>query len=194
MKSDSQIPEPFLFNPLKHHLGYLKEFTDQMIDTESDNNISNLTKELKHLGSSVTDVYKGKLNINKICREIEYFLQNKRILNKESFSLWTGEGTNDFRIISLSDGSEWTLKFHDNSQRFVHIFPARNSQHTFRVKANTLKSAILYQIIIGKDFIAGDDLNRVRTLLLLSPVKDTIDTEAIIEMIEIIRDSGSVNN
>jgi hypothetical protein len=191
MKSDSQIPEPFLFNPLKHHLGYIKEFTNQMIDTESENNIINLTKELKHLGSSVTDVYNGKLHINKICGEVEYFLQNKRILTSESFSLWTGAETNDFRIISLSDGSEWTLKFQNNIQRYVHIFPARNSQHTFRVKANTLKSALLYHILIGKDFISGYDLNRVRTLLLLSPVKDTIDTEAITEMIEIIRNSGN---
>jgi hypothetical protein len=191
MKSDSQIPEPFLFNPLKHHLGYIKEFTNQMIDTESENNIINLTKELKHLGSSVTDVYNGKLHINKICGEVEYCLQNKRILTSESFSLWTGAGTNDFRIISLSDGSEWALKFQNNIQRYVHIFPARNSQHTFRVKANTLKSALLYHILIGKDFISGYDLNRVRTLLLLSPVKDTIDTEAITEMIEIIRNSGN---
>jgi hypothetical protein len=79
------------------------------------------------------------------------------------------------------------LKYHDNEKRFVHIFPARNSQHTFRVKANTLKSAILYNILIGKDFITGDDLNRVRTLLNLSPVKDTVDTEAVTEMIEILR-------
>jgi hypothetical protein len=93
-----------------------------------------------------------------------------------------------FRIISLSDRSQWTLKFHDNPQRFVHIFPARNSQHTFRVKANTLKSALIYLIIIGKDLVTGDDLNNVRSLLGLSPVNDTLDTEAILEMIEILRD------
>jgi hypothetical protein len=187
MKPGYQIPEPFLFNPLKHHLGFIKEFTNQMIDAESNDNIKNLTKELKHLGSSVMDVYTGTLPIKHICKEVEDHLQKKGIIKRESFSTWAGANTNDFRIISLSDDSQWTLKFHDNILRFVHIFPARNSQHTFRIKSNTLKSALLYHILIGKDFISGDDLNQVRTLLVLSPVKDVSDTEAITEMIEILR-------
>ena len=93
-----------------------------------------------------------------------------------------------FILYQLSDGSQWTFKYHNNPQRFVHLFPARNSQHTFRVKANTLKSALIYNIIIGKDLVTGDDLNKVRPLLGLSPVKDSIETEAIMEMIEILRD------
>jgi hypothetical protein len=40
---------------------------------------------------------------------------------------------------------------------------------------------------VGKDFVTGDDLNSVRPVLGLSPVRDAIDTEAIVEMIEIIR-------
>ena len=52
------------------------------------------------------------------------------------------------------------------------------------------KSSLDYTIIIGKDLITGDDLNKVRPLLGLSPVKDSLDTEAILEMIEILRASG----
>ena len=115
-------------------------------------------------------------------------LKEKEFLKIEPFSDWTGTGMKDFRIISLSDGSQWTLKYHDNRLRFVHIFPARESRHTFRVKSNTLKSALLYYILVGKDFITGDDLNRVRSLLGLSPIRDPIDTEAITEMIEILRE------
>jgi hypothetical protein len=47
---------------------------------------------------------------------------------------------------------------------------------------------LIYLIIIGKDLVTGDDLNNVRSLLGLSPVNDTLDTEAILEMIEILRD------
>jgi hypothetical protein len=47
---------------------------------------------------------------------------------------------------------------------------------------------LIYLIIIGKDLVTVDDLNNVRPLLGLSPVKDTLDTEAILEMIEILRD------
>jgi hypothetical protein len=79
------------------------------------------------------------------------------------------------------------LKYHNDKNRYVHIFPARNSLHSFRVKANTLKSAILYYILIGKDYITKDDLNRARALLGLSPVKGPAEAEAITEMIEILR-------
>jgi hypothetical protein len=55
------------------------------------------------------------------------------------------------------------------------------------VRGNTLKSAVIYLILIGKDKITGDDLNKVRPMLGLSPVKGEIEAEAIVEMIEIIR-------
>jgi hypothetical protein len=187
MNTDYQIPEPFLFNPIKHHLGFIKEFINLNID-KSIADIQVLTRELKHLGKSVMDIYTGSLSIRNICIEAEEFLKQEDILRKETYSIWAGTKMDCYKIIPLSDGSQWTLKFHDNPQRFVHIFPARNSQHTFRVKSNTLKSALIYNIIIGKDLVTSDDLNKVRPLLSLSPVKDAIDTEAILEMIEILRD------
>jgi hypothetical protein len=147
-----------------------------------------LARDLKHIGTSVMDIYTGSLQIKNVCTEVADFLLVKDLQDRETYSVWTGTKMDSFRIIPLSDGSQWTLKFHNNPQRFVHIFPARNSQYTFRVKSNTLKSALIYNIIIGKDLVTGDDLNKVRPLLGLSPVKDTIDTEAILEMIEILRD------
>ena len=187
MKAEYQIPEPILFNPLKHHLGFIKEFINLRIDGESNNDIRNLIKELKHLGTSVMDVYTGTLSITDISKEVEEFLEKKKIIKRDLFSHWTGANTTDFKIISLTDGSQWALKFHDNEIRYVHIFPARSSPHSFRVKSNTLKSAVLYYIMIGKDYVSNDDLNKVRPLLGLSPVKDTVDNEAILEMIEILR-------
>jgi hypothetical protein len=188
MIAETQIPEPILFNALKHHLGFIREFIYQKSERNPESDHKNMIKELKHLGTSVMDVYTGSLLISEICNEVMLFLGEKDLSGRDHFSEWTGNELKDFRIISLSDGSQWTLKYHDNCQRFVHIFPARGSQHTFRVKSNTLKSAILYYILIGKDFITGDDLNRVRSMLGLSPIKDPVDTEAITEMIEILRE------
>ena len=190
MNTDYQIPEPFLFNPLKHHLGFIREYIYFKTD-ESNTDIKILIKELKHFGTSVMDVYTGSLSIINICKEVEDLLEKKDILKRESFSLWIGINMNDFRIVSLSDSSQWTLKYHNNEIRYTHLFPARSGPHSFRVKSNTLKSALLYYILIGKDFITGDDLNKARILLGLSPIKDTIDTEALTEMIEILRVSGS---
>ena len=187
MYTDYHIPEPFLFNPLKHHLGFIREFIFHKTDENSDTDNLSLIKELKHLGTSVMDVYKGPLSIDNICREVEKYLDRKEIILREPFSRWIGRSIDNFRVISLTDGSQWTLKYHDNNLRFIHLFPARGSQYSFRVKANTLKSALLYNIIIGKDYISGNDINNVRTMSGLSPIKDTIDTEAIMEMIELLR-------
>jgi hypothetical protein len=186
MNIDYPIPEPFLFNPMKHHLGFMKEFINSNIDN-ANSDIRILTRYLKHIGGSVMDIYTGSLSVLTICGETQQFLRQKNIEALGDFASWAGRKIECFRIISLSDGSQWTLKFHNNPERFVHIFPARNSQHTFRVKSNTLKSALIYNVIIGKDLVTGDDLNKVRPLLDLSPVKDAIDTEAILEMIEILR-------
>lgn len=187
MNYDYQIPEPVLFNPFKHHLGFIKEFINQNIDNPG-LNIQTLSKDIRHLGTSVMDIYNGRLSVRSICVEAVEFLDHKGILFKVPYSQWTGTNTDSFRIITLSEGSQWTLKYHNDKQRFVHLFPARNSPHTFRVKANTLKSALVYNIIIGKDLVTSEDLNKVRPILGLSPVKNAIDTEAILEMIEILRD------
>jgi hypothetical protein len=186
MNTDYQISEPLLFNPIKHHLGYIKEFINHNIDNPG-SNLSSLAKDIRHIGRSVMDIYSGLLSIRSISIETAEFLKQKNIYARDSYSAWAGTKFECSRIINLSDNSQWTLKYHNNPTRYVHIFPARNSRHTFRVKANTLKSALIYIIIIGKDLVTGDDLNKVRPLLGLSPVKDSIDTEAILEMIEILR-------
>ncbi len=187
MITDSQIPEPILFNPLKHHLGFIRDFVYLHCETGMNHSDSDLVRELKHLGTSVMDVYSGTLTIRKICREVTEFLLEKKLSDKNMFSSWTGLKMNEFKVVPLSDGSDWTFKYRNSNTRFVHIFPARGSSHSFRVKSNTLKSALLYYIKVGKDYITGDDLNSIRPLLGLSPVKDAADTEAIVEMIEILR-------
>jgi len=181
------IPEPLLFNPLKHHLSFIREYVEHKVHNPEEYDKDIFLKEIKHLGTSVMDIYTGSLSIENISKEVMMFLVSKNIIERELFAGWAGRNDNDFRVIPLSDNSEWTLKYHNNEKRYVHIFPARNSPHSFRVKSNTLRSAILYYVVIGKDFITGDDLNSARALSCLSPVRDPIDTEAITEMIEILR-------
>jgi hypothetical protein len=186
MHSEYHIPEPFIFNPLKHHLEYIREFIS--FRTAEDNDLKTLLKEIRHIGTSVMDVYTGSLTSDKIFSEINRFLILNKITSFSAFGNWTGKRFNDYKVATLSDTSQWALKYHNDENRYVHLFPARLSPHSFRVKANTMKSAILYYIMIGKDYITGDDLNRARALLGLSPVKGPAETEAITEMIEILRD------
>lgn len=180
------IPEPFQFNPLKHLLAFSREFVSDWSEGNSPDNTF-LMKELKHIGTSVMDIYTGSLSTDNLVKEISDYLNSNKLSGHEAFSEWTGIKHNDFRIIALSDSSQWTLKYHNDEFRYVHFFPARESAHTLRVKANTLKSALLYLIIIGKDYISEPDLNRARALAGLSPIKDPEDAAAITEMIEMIR-------
>jgi hypothetical protein len=188
MAVDYQVPEPLLFNPMKHHLGFIREYISLRAD-EGNPLTEDTTRDLKHLGTTVMDVYRGSLSISDICAESEACLKLNGIVKSEHYANWIGNKGKGFRIISLSDGSEWTLKFNYNKFRYIHLFPARNGPHTFRIKANTLKSAILFLIIIDKDFVSSNDLNRIRPLIGLSPLKETADHEAILEMVKIIRGS-----
>jgi hypothetical protein len=181
------IPEPLLFNPLKHYLPYIRDFISTHNLSINDLDLKDLTRELKHLGTSVMDIYTGGLSQVTVFNEILEFLNSYNIKENGAYKAWTGNDSDDFRIITLSDGSQWTLKYHDRETRYVHIFPARSSSHSFRVKANTLKSAILYIIIFGKDYVSEDDLNAARALAGLSPVREVADAEAVTEMIEILR-------
>jgi hypothetical protein len=192
MNFDNLISEPFLFNPLKHHLGFLREFTHSVTE-QNGLDINFINKELSHLGTSVMDMYSGTLKISQISMETEEFLSMNDLFRKKSFCAWADVKDEIHRFITLSDNSQWTLKYNEDQKRFIHIFPSRNSKHTFRIKPNTLKTALLYYMLIGKDLITTKDLNRVRALSGLSPVKNTTDTEAITEMIEILRVPGSLN-
>jgi hypothetical protein len=182
------IPAPVMFNPLKHHLGFIREFTRAWSDrTYNHTDQTVMISELKHLGSSVMDVYSGTLSIEQICYEVMAFPEVNRLTEKEKFASRGRRKISDFTILTLSDSSSWSVSCNNNSRLWVHIFPARGSIHSFRIKSNTIRSAILYHILIGKDYVTNYDLNIVRSLLGLSPVKDTVDAEAINEMIEILR-------
>jgi hypothetical protein len=185
MFTEPQIPGSFLFNPLKHHIGFIREFINNL-SPFTDIPSEDLVRQIRHIGGSVTDVYMGGLSVAGILEEISAALKKNGAGDLKGFSAWAGTGKNDFRLIELSDQSQWTVKYHENGTRYVHLFPARSSPHSFRVKANTLKSAILYNIFTGKDFVTEEGLNKARAMAGLSPVKDVFDSEAITELIEML--------
>lgn len=187
MSEEVQIPEPILFNPLKHYLPFIRDYVNSRSFSINDPSLKDLTRELKHIGTCVMDIYTGGLTQKIIFTEILEHLKLNGLTEKNAYMEWAGSDFNDYRIISLSDSSQWTLKYYDHESRFVHIFPARSSPHSFRIKANTLKSAVLYIIVIGRDYITEDDLNAARALAGLSPVREVADAEAVTEMIEILR-------
>jgi hypothetical protein len=191
MFRQDQIPAPFLCNPIKHHLGFIRTYISEKVDPGVSLDNSSILKELKHLGGSQMDVYSGSLGTEEIITGIYSILDENDLIARENFVLWTGKNPGDFKTITLSDGSVWVLKYFNGEQRYIHPFPMRYSPQTFRIKANTLKSAILYLIFVGKDYVTEEDLNLARAVGGLSPVKEVVDAEAIMEMIEMLREAKS---
>ena len=73
-----QIAQPVLFNPLKHHLGYIKDYIYHNSEYENDIKLTDIIRELKHLGTSVMDIYTGSLPVEIICNEVKDSLEKKR--------------------------------------------------------------------------------------------------------------------
>jgi len=118
-----QIPEPFLFSPLKHYLPYITAYTEIKAGEESYPGSEELIRELRHIGTCVMDVYKGTLSPDQIFSEIRHFLLSKQIYTKDVYGKWAGISFRNYRIIKLSDASRWTLKYFEDELRYVHIFP-----------------------------------------------------------------------
>ena len=163
------IKKPYLFNPLKHHLGYILEFIKCYGDKTS-----SLRKDLSIIGSSQIDLYCGCLSIDHLLKEFDHYLNNCISIDKDSYIELINE-SNDYLVVALSDGSEWFLRVGTESDRYVHFHPARFSPQTLRITANALKSLISAGIISDKA-ISLEAINRARVAILgLDPIQD-LDT------------------
>jgi hypothetical protein len=128
------VKEPFIFNPLKHHWGYVKEWVREA--SEEKDSLHDL---LKKLGNSQMDMYMGSLSTKQILKQVRKKIKKKKVFTYASFSEWID---GDHKIVQIKDGSSWVLRIHKEKDRYIHIHPARYSKHSERVQANILKSAI----------------------------------------------------
>lgn len=137
------LPEPILFHPLKHHLLYIRQFISEHMHASK----ADITAALKTIGSSQLDLYTGSLTPDQIAGETLLSLHQKGLLTSKAFKEFLTEGQTDYQIISLSDKTDWILRWGTRHNRYVHLHPARYTQNTLRVKANSLKTAIAVHIL-----------------------------------------------
>ena len=162
----SSVPEPLLFNPLKHHLGYIKEYIRQF----NRDDMTILKSYLQTIGDSQMDLYTGALSIAQISHQILIFINDSLLSSKRVYIKFINE-LNGYCMITISDGSKWILREGLNSERYIHFHPARYSPNTDRIKANTLKSLIAAHII-HKNHVGLPEINQVRSeILQLAPLK-----------------------
>jgi len=183
MMMEQPLPEPILFHPLKHHLGFLKDFVASSIASPE----PELIRTFKRIGGSQLDLYIGPLSPLQIAEEVILYLQQQCLLMPEEYQSYLGAG--GYRLCSLSDGSAWTLRWGVHAGRHVHLHPGRYSLHTLRVKANHLKTALAVAIASIKynQPVTLPLLNQVRAgWLALPPVPGYTSEEGLGKVLDLV--------
>ncbi|MBC5994825.1 hypothetical protein [Pontibacter cellulosilyticus] len=187
-----QLPEPILFHPFKHHMGFILAYIQEnrSIDPQL------LRTDLLTLGTSQLDLYFGPLSSEQIAKETVLYLQEHNLLTPQAFRYYLQSGGSDYRCITLSDNTDWVLRWGVVANRYVHLHPARYASHTTRVKAAALKTAIATVIAATQLSLPASELstiNKVRKEWLgLSPVKWVSAQEGIGKFLELLQQQVQV--
>jgi hypothetical protein len=180
---EQPLPNPILFLPLKHHLGYLRDFATRSIAWSE----PELRKAFQRIGGSQLDLYIGPLSPLQIAEEVILYLQQRHLLAREPYRQYLAPG--GYRLCTLSDGSAWALRWGLHEGRHVHLHPGRYSLHTLRVKANHLKTALAAAIASIKynQPVSLQLLNQVRAgWLELPPVPGYTSEEGLGKVLELV--------
>jgi hypothetical protein len=156
------IPPPISLNCWKHHTGFIKK---QIKSSSRKSDLEKLKKFMLKIGESQMDLYYGECSPNEISEQIIKQLEKKNHLSAESYNYWLYQNETDYQTLTISDKSVWILRLGDDKGRYVHIHPGRYSPYTRRVKAITLKTAILtlcYEKISGTKTDTKETVNYLR--------------------------------
>jgi len=172
----SNLPPPFQFNAWKHHLAFVQ---DQLRQTKQPDNWQ---EKLRVVGNSVMDVYSGNLSLPEIQQSITLQLQHQQVYPIEEFFDWLKPDR--YKIIQLPDRSSWTLRQGEIPDYYIHLHPARYSLHSFRVKANLWKTALM--LVQKNSSLDLTEVNSIRkNILNLSPLKSM--EPGLVAMVQLLR-------
>ena len=183
----SDVPSPFVFNPLKHHLGYIRQFIDDAVANPVDDN--ELQEILTGIGAPMTDIYSGQLSVPEILDVVSNNLKTQLAFHISFYREWL-KNEKLYRFMILSDTSKWIFLEGRNEERYIHFHPAKYSELTFRVRGSTLRTVIAVKIKgVGSPeyWYDVDFVNEIRKSLLgLSPVKHITKSSGIGRLMQII--------
>jgi hypothetical protein len=172
------VPQPINFNCWKHHTEFIKR---QIESVKKLSDLIKLKKLLLKIGESQMDLYFGVHTPSEISEQIIKQLEKRNVLSKESYTFWLNDRGLDYKLLSLSDDSIWTLRKGNDNRRYVHIHPGRYSPHTRRVKAPTLKTAIFtlcYEKVSAPKMKTRDLMNLIRKEYLDEPPLKAVSGES----------------
>ncbi len=128
---------------------------------------------LQKIGNSQMDLYLGELTPALINSQVLAQLQQRGIETETDYAAWLASNDH-YQLLTLSDSSNWVLRWGDVAEQRVHLHPARYSPLSVRVRAPVLRSAyalLLWQRWYGGNLHNLELVNQVRkTWLQLSPI------------------------
>lgn len=188
-----EIPFPIQYNPYKHHFRFL--LTELAVWQNS--NWSVTENAMLTIGNNLFDFYLGYLTPGQVCTASLNFFKTNNISTETDFYNWLDQS--EWKKITLHDESEWLIKRGNQAERYIHIHPAKFSQHTIRVRAATLKTVLalcVHKIPIQKDMeINLQSVNQQRiSFLKLSPIKSLNEEESgILKLWQLFINAGAIS-
>ncbi|MCX6256472.1 MAG: hypothetical protein NTW49_00995 [Bacteroidia bacterium] len=185
----SEVIPPFLFNCWKHHRYFIRKQIE-ILSSLNEPAIRLLQKSLLLIGDSQMDMYTGYLDISNIIQELTDRLFSARADTEDRYYEWLQSGGDNYRIITISDGSGWALLRGNINSCYIHIHPAKHSLYTIRVRAKELKTAIT--ALVWSNITDGSPyniqtINKARKEVLSEPpIKSISMNEGIGKLITIL--------
>ena len=140
MEKNCSVPLSVNFNCWKHHARFIKVQVESITEIK---HFNELKKHLLQIGESQMDLYYGSYSPAEVSEQIVSSLKRNKICSSEEYKEWLKKEGKDYQLLKLKDKSVWTLRLSEELNRYVHIHPGRYSTSTIRVKATTLKTAIM---------------------------------------------------
>lgn len=141
------IPHPVLLNTWKHHAGWIRSRIGQAVSAGTVG-VDALPREMAVVGTRLMDLYTGSFTPKEIAEHVLEQLRTLGRLEYEPLARWL-QGQGEYSMLDLPDGSKWTIRLGPSGGRYIHLHPGRWVPHTVRIRANTLKTAVMAQAHAG---------------------------------------------
>jgi hypothetical protein len=142
------------------------------------------------------DLYIGHLSPAEIGSKVLTQLQAEDRISLPAYRGWLSASGGYGVLTFAEDGSRWVLRLGDETDRYIHVHPARWAPQTCRVRANVLKTAVMVLAHVGLH--GGDPMelarvNAVRAEYLgLAPMgRNLSGAEGLGALIELLRSDSA---
>jgi hypothetical protein len=158
-----EAPAPLLLNTWKHHAAALRREIRKTVLAGA-LALDELADHLVVIGTELMDLYTGRLAPSEIGAIVLAQLRAEERLALDVFRSWIAVSGSYGVLTVTEDESRWVLRLGDETDRYIHVHPARWAPRTCRVRANVLKTTVLVLAHVGIHGGDAMDLKRVNAV------------------------------